>query len=51
MKTRDINRPPQKKAYEVPVLVTYGTVWELTRNVGQTGNLDGAPPLRVATHT
>lgn len=51
MKMPETNCSSKKKPYEVPVLVTYGTVRELTRNVGPGGALDGAPPLRVATHT
>ena len=42
----------QKKVYEAPALVAYGTVWQLTQRVGQTGNADRRRPigLRIKTH-
>jgi len=30
----------EKKAYEPPVLVTYGTVWKLTQKRGRNGQPD-----------
>ncbi|MFZ0639062.1 MAG: hypothetical protein WA020_05095 [Candidatus Acidiferrales bacterium] len=55
MKTRPTNRPElenQKKAYQSPVLVNYGTVWELTRMVGVSGSLDvGGSGGRIKTGT
>ncbi len=55
VKTRPTNRPElenQKKAYQSPVLVNYGTVWELTRMVGVSGSLDvGGSGGRIKTGT
>lgn len=51
MKMLEMNRCSKKKAYETPVLVTYGTVRELTRQVGMNGSLDGGVPLRPKTGT
>jgi hypothetical protein len=45
MKRRPTNRPElenQKKAYQSPVLVSYGTVRDLTRAISPTGKADGA---------
>lgn len=45
-------RENRKKEYHKPVLVVYGTVRELTQQVGPHGNPDGGTfgTLRVATH-
>ncbi|MDE3108600.1 MAG: lasso RiPP family leader peptide-containing protein [Acidobacteriota bacterium] len=40
----------EKKPYEPPALVIYGTVTDLTKNLGHRGNKDGgkAPTIRTA---
>lgn len=52
MNTRPTNRREnEKKEYQAPVLITYGTVWELTQKVGRNGNSDGRlRGLRIKTH-
>ena len=41
----------QRKEYRTPKLMAYGNLADLTRNVAQTGALDGgfAPPLELHT--
>jgi hypothetical protein len=36
--------PEMKKPYSSPQLIVYGTVRELTRMVGSSGQNDGGPP-------
>lgn len=51
MQTRPTDRrESEKKAYQAPVLTTYGTVWELTRKVGTTGTPDHGHFFRTRTH-
>ena len=32
---------PDKRQYQTPQLLIYGTIREITRNIGPKGNLDG----------
>lgn len=44
LKSRDteLNKPaPSKRLYQTPQLFKYGSVREITRNVGPKGNIDG----------
>jgi hypothetical protein len=45
---RDINT--KKKPYSCPIITVYGTVKELTRTVGITGNRDGGSFASYRTH-
>jgi hypothetical protein len=42
---KPVNGEP-KKPYSKPTLTNYGTVRELTRTVGHSGNPDGGRPLQ-----
>jgi hypothetical protein len=42
-------KPELKKPYSKPTLTNYGTVRELTKTVGFSGNLDGARSGRNRT--
>jgi len=39
-----------KKPYSTPILKVYGTVQEITKKVGRSGNPDGGSRLRIQTH-
>ena len=46
---KPVKREP-KKPYSKPTLTVYGTVRELTQNVGVNGQLDSGPPGMNRTH-
>ena len=48
---KPVKREP-KKPYSKPTLTVYGTVRELTQNVGMTGNSDNGvfPPTKTKTN-
>ncbi len=47
---KPVKREP-KKPYSKPKLTVYGTVRELTRAIGNKGNLDGGTGNRKRTNT
>jgi len=47
---KPVKREEKKKPYSKPKLTVYGTVRELTQQVGFRGRRDGGPRRRPRTH-
>ncbi|CAN5868049.1 hypothetical protein BH11PSE3_BH11PSE3_08140 [soil metagenome] len=46
---RSSEQTPAKQPYAAPVLVTWGTLRDITQSVGSSGNSDGAKKGRTRT--